>query len=87
MGLFQKADTGHSFLKAGIMGLAGSGKTYTAASIAIGLVGYMVFAGPPEVSTFALAGGGDPGGTCFGGRPGESAVPGCAGSHPWFSGI
>lgn len=41
MGLFQKADTGHSFLKAGIMGLAGSGKTYTAASIAIGLVGYM----------------------------------------------
>lgn len=41
MGLFQKAEAGHSFLKAGIMGLAGSGKTYTAASIAIGLVGYM----------------------------------------------
>jgi len=41
MGLFQKAETGHSFLKAGIMGLAGSGKTYTASNIAIGLVGYM----------------------------------------------
>jgi hypothetical protein len=41
MNLFQKAEAGHSFLKAGIMGLAGSGKTYTASSIAIGLVGYM----------------------------------------------
>lgn len=41
MNLFQKADAGHSFLKAGIMGLAGSGKTYTASSIAIGLVGYL----------------------------------------------
>ena len=30
MNLFQKAEVGHSFLKAGIMGLAGSGKTYTA---------------------------------------------------------
>lgn len=40
MNLFQKADAGHSHLKAGIMGLAGSGKTYTASSIAIGLVGY-----------------------------------------------
>jgi hypothetical protein len=39
--LFQKAEAGHSFLKAGIMGLAGSGKTYTASSIAIGLIGYM----------------------------------------------
>ena len=39
--LFMKADKGHSHLKAGIMGLAGSGKTYTASSIAIGLVGYM----------------------------------------------
>jgi len=41
MSLFQRADMGHSHLKAGIMGLAGSGKTYTASSIAIGLVGYM----------------------------------------------
>jgi hypothetical protein len=41
MSLFSKADTGHSHLKAGLMGLAGSGKTYTASSIAIGLVGYM----------------------------------------------
>lgn len=41
MNLFQKADAGHSHLKAGIMGLAGSGKTYTASAIAIGLVGYM----------------------------------------------
>lgn len=41
MNLFHKAETGHSYLKAGIMGLAGSGKTYTAASIAIGLVGYV----------------------------------------------
>lgn len=41
MNLFQKAEAGHSFLKAGIMGLAGSGKTYTASSIAIGLVGYI----------------------------------------------
>lgn len=41
MNLFQKADMGHSHLKAGIMGLAGSGKTYTASAIAIGLVGYI----------------------------------------------
>lgn len=36
-----KADIGHSHLKAGIMGLAGSGKTFTASSFAIGMVGYM----------------------------------------------
>ena len=41
MQLFQKADMGHSHLKAGIMGLAGSGKTYTASAITIGLVGYI----------------------------------------------
>lgn len=41
MDLFKKADMGHSHLKMGLMGLAGSGKTYTAASICIGLVGYM----------------------------------------------
>lgn len=39
--LFAKAEAGHAHLKAGIMGLAGSGKTFTASTIAIGLVGYM----------------------------------------------
>jgi hypothetical protein len=39
--LFAKAEAGHAHLKAGIMGLAGSGKTYTASTIAIGLVDYM----------------------------------------------
>jgi hypothetical protein len=41
MSLFSLSAAGHSHLKAGIMGLAGSGKTYTASSIAVGLVGYM----------------------------------------------
>src|SRR5690349_11602147 len=41
MSLFQKADAGHSHLKAGLLGLAGSGKTYTASSLAVGLIGYM----------------------------------------------
>lgn len=41
MALFQKAENRQAFLKAGIMGLAGSGKTYTATEIAIGLVEYM----------------------------------------------
>lgn len=41
MSLFQKADAGHSFLKAGLMGLAGSGKTHTSSLLAIGLIGYM----------------------------------------------
>lgn len=45
MALFQKADMGHSHLKAGIMGLAGSGKTFTASSIAIGLTDYMLVRG------------------------------------------
>src|SRR5258706_5031759 len=35
--LFAKAENTSSFLKMGIMGFAGSGKTYTATSIAIGL--------------------------------------------------
>lgn len=39
--LFMKSEAGHSHLKAGLLGLAGSGKTYTASSIAVGLVGYM----------------------------------------------
>jgi hypothetical protein len=41
MSLFMKSEAGHSHLKAGLLGLAGSGKTYTASSIAVGLVGYM----------------------------------------------
>lgn len=47
MSLFQSAAAGHSHLKAGIMGLAGSGKTYTASSVAVGLVGYMQERGVP----------------------------------------
>lgn len=54
MSLFMKADTGHSHLKAGIMGLAGSGKTYTASAMGIGLVGYMKQRGaqPKNVGAF-----------------------------------
>jgi AAA domain len=37
MALFTKAEVTSSYLKMGIMGFAGSGKTYTATSIAIGL--------------------------------------------------
>lgn len=54
MSLFQKADAGHSFLKMGIMGLAGSGKTYTASSLAIGLVGYMKERGVTPKNTVAF---------------------------------
>lgn len=39
--LFAKAESGHAHLKAGVMGLAGSGKTFTASSIALGLIPYM----------------------------------------------
>lgn len=38
MSLFTKAENTQAYLKAGLMGLAGSGKTYTAAQIAIGLM-------------------------------------------------
>lgn len=41
MSMFQKAVNGHSHAKVGIMGLAGSGKTFTATALGIGLVGYM----------------------------------------------
>ena len=37
MSLFSKAEVSTSFLKMGMMGFAGSGKTYTATSVAIGL--------------------------------------------------
>ncbi|PUY05636.1 AAA family ATPase, partial [Cronobacter sakazakii] len=38
MALFQRATNTQAFLKAGIMGFAGDGKTYTASELAIGLV-------------------------------------------------
>ena len=41
MSIFQKAENRQAFLKAGFMGLAGSGKTYTATELAIGLIEYM----------------------------------------------
>jgi KaiC/GvpD/RAD55 family RecA-like ATPase len=41
MGLFMKAEVTSAFLKMGVMGFAGSGKTYTSAHTAIGLVEYM----------------------------------------------
>jgi hypothetical protein len=39
--LFKKAETTSAYLKAGLMGFAGSGKTYTATELAIGLVKLM----------------------------------------------
>ncbi len=41
MSIFRKAENKQAFLKAGVMGLAGSGKTYTSAELAIGLVEHM----------------------------------------------
>lgn len=41
MSLFKPAENKAAFLKCAFMGLAGSGKTYTASSLAIGLVQYM----------------------------------------------
>ncbi|WP_313064711.1 AAA family ATPase [Achromobacter animicus] len=41
MALFQRATNTQAYLKAGIMGFAGDGKTYTASEIAIGLVELM----------------------------------------------
>lgn len=41
MALFKKAENTSAFLKMGLMGFAGSGKTYTAAQTAIGLVHHM----------------------------------------------
>lgn len=41
MGLFKPAEHTQAFLKAGFMGLAGAGKTHTAASLAIGLIEYL----------------------------------------------
>lgn len=41
MGLFKPAEHTQAFLKAGFMGLAGAGKTHTAANLAIGLIEYL----------------------------------------------
>jgi hypothetical protein len=41
MSLFKRAEVTSAYLKMGLLGFAGSGKTYTAASTAIGLVQYM----------------------------------------------
>jgi hypothetical protein len=47
VGLFKKAEHSQAYLKAGVMGLAGSGKTFTATELAIGLVEYMRAKGLP----------------------------------------
>ena len=39
--LFRKSENQQAYLKAGILGFAGSGKTYTSTKLAIGLVGHM----------------------------------------------
>lgn len=41
MSLFKPAEHTQAFLKAGFMGLAGSGKTFTASNLAIGLIQYL----------------------------------------------
>lgn len=48
MALFAQATNTQAYLKAGIMGFAGDGKTYTASEIAIGLVGLMRSRSLPE---------------------------------------
>ena len=53
----------------------------------IRLIGYMVFAGPPEVGSFALASGGDPGCASFGSRPGEATIPGGTGGHTGLAAV
>lgn len=46
--LFAKQESTQAYLKAGLMGFAGSGKTWTAAEIAIGLVKHLKAMGLPE---------------------------------------
>ena len=41
MTLFAKSENTQAYLKMGLMGLAGSGKTYTASKVAIGLIEYL----------------------------------------------
>lgn len=47
LSLFRKAEMSSAFLKAGIMGFAGDGKTFTATEIAIGLILHMRKKGMP----------------------------------------
>lgn len=47
MALFKKAEMTSAFLKMGLLGFAGSGKTYTATKTAIGLIAHMRDAGLP----------------------------------------
>jgi len=46
--LFAKQENTQAYLKSGILGFAGSGKTYTATDIAIGLIKHLKAAGLPE---------------------------------------
>ncbi|HEU4601783.1 MAG TPA: AAA family ATPase [Steroidobacteraceae bacterium] len=48
MSIFKPAEHSQAYLKAGLMGLQGSGKTYTATELAIGLVEYMRKRGLPD---------------------------------------
>lgn len=48
MSIFMKQESTQAYLKAGIMGFAGSGKTYTATDIAIGLIKHLKSSGLPE---------------------------------------
>lgn len=48
MSIFTKQENTQAYLKSGIMGFAGSGKTYTATDIAIGLVKHLKATGLPE---------------------------------------
>ncbi len=50
MALFKKAVNSSAYLKAGLMGFAGAGKTRTAADLAIGLTLYMKQRGLPEAN-------------------------------------
>jgi len=55
MSLFKKAENRQAFLKAGLMGLAGSGKTFTATEIAIGLIEHMRARGLHELAAKPVA--------------------------------
>lgn len=55
MSLFKKAENRQAFLKAGLMGLAGSGKTYTATEISIGLIEHMRSRGLTELAAKPIA--------------------------------
>ena len=48
MSFFKKAEKTNAFLKMGMMGFQGSGKTYTGTQVAIGLVKLMRQSGYPQ---------------------------------------